>query len=443
MIVNCARALACLSGLLIAEFCAAATSLDSTGDPLFGTDLGAGGGQVRIAFDQGGSNDDQPLALLRTSGGKYLLVSAVTMSATFQTEIGLVRLNPDGSTDTSFGTAGKVVSNVLNSPTAATMDTQGRIVVVGSKTSFNDFGVARFLPNGSLDLSFAGTGSTSVHPTYGGYPTAVGVDPAGLVVVGGNVNTGQQNSQDIHFMWFTDTGSLDGQSGAFSNCYEDVGGQFIHSAYVSSLAIDRNGTLVAAGSCLRRAAVFGPTCTAFPTTLNGGPDGAGNQALAIVFDASGRALVTGSELVGTSGATRSFVTRLGTDGSVDASFGGTQPGAVPGETYLNLPGTTTAGFAAVAARSDGSIVEVGSADGSLLVARLNNDGSQDFNFNAGQSYRIFPFSAGASRGQRVIIDSGRPVIAGSVNGGTPGGQDLAILRLQSDLIFKDRFEPPL
>ncbi len=237
MIVNCARALACLSGLLIAEFCAAATSLDSTGDPLFGTDLGAGGGQVRIAFDQGGSNDEQPLALLRTSGGKYLLVSAVTISATFQTEIGLVRLNPDGSVDTSFGTAGKVVSNVLNSPTAATLDTQGRIVVVGSKTSFNDFGVARFLPNGS-------------------------------------------------------------------------------------------------------------------------------------------------------------------------------------------------------------IVEVGNADGSLLLARLNNNGSQDFSFNGGQSYRIFPFSAGASSGQGVIIDSSRPVIAGSVNGGSPGGRDLAILRLQSDLVFTDRFEPP-
>ena len=92
--------------------------------------------------------------------------------------------------------------------------------------------------------------------------------------------------------------------------------------------------------------------------------------------------------------------------------------------------------------NDGSIVEVGNADGSLLLARLNNNGSQDFSFNGGQSYRIFPFSAGASSGQGVIIDSSRPVIAGSVNGGSPGGRDLAILRLQSDLVFTDRFEPP-
>ena len=436
-----ARAFACFSGLFVTALSASATSSDSNGDPLFGTDLGAGGGQVRIALDQGGNNDDSPLALLRVSGGKYILVSAVTMSATFQTEIGLVRLNPNGSIDTSFGTAGKVVSNALNSPTAATVDTLGRIVVVGSKT-FNDFGVARFLSNGSIDASFAGTGSIGVPVAYGGYPAGVAIDPAGFIVVGGNVSDGQQNGQDIHFMWLTDTGSLDHESAGFSNCYENVGGQFIHGARLSGVAMDRSGIIIAAGSCLRRAAVFGPTCAAVPATLNAGADGANNQARAVIFDAWGRALVTGLEPIGTSGATRSFVTRLGTDRSIDASFGGTQPGAVPGETYLTLSGTTNASFAAVAARSDGSIIEVGRAGGSLLLARLNNNGSQDFSFNAGQGYRTFPFVAGASSGQVVIVESGRPVIVGSVNGGSSGGQDLAMLRLQSDLIFKDRLEPP-
>lgn len=450
MIAKWIRLVLWLSGTLLAPACIAATS-DSAVDTHFGTDLGAGGGQVRIAFDQGGSNDDKPFAVLRTAGGKYVLVSQAATNG-FPSAIGLVRLKQDGSLDTSFGNSGKVVSDALANPAAAVLDAQERIVVVGTKNS-QQFGVARFLANGGLDLSFAGTGSTGAYPqtslfAVAGHATAVVIDPAGFIVAGGNSGGNGQFDNDIDFMWFTDAGLLDHQSWRYGEttaggCASiDSNGTIIRS-FVYGMAISHDGTIVAAGSCFNNAAVYvvnAVGCAAAPETgappLNGGAAAAGNTATGVIFDAWDRLLVVGSD------GTQSFVTRLGPDLCIDPSFGGTQPGAIAGETYLDLAGTTSASFAAIAPRTDGSIIEVGSANGSMLVARLNNNGSEDPTFNAGQSYRTYPFVAGMSDAGALIIAGGKPVVAGTLDGGSPGGLDLAVLQLQSDLVFKNRFEPP-
>jgi uncharacterized delta-60 repeat protein len=92
-------------------------------------------------------------------------------------DLALARFNPDGSLDTTFGTGGKVVTNVGPGNTVEDLrglviQPTGKIIVGGSTaaTEFyvdSDFMVARYNPDGSLDGSF-GTGGIVVTPTAPG-----------------------------------------------------------------------------------------------------------------------------------------------------------------------------------------------------------------------------------------------------------------------------------
>lgn len=431
-----------------------ATAQDAEGDPRFGTDLGAGAGEVRVAFDQGGGNEDRALAVLRTTNGKYVVVADVS------NRIGMVRLNADGSIDTGFGTGGKVVSTALSGVTAATLDSQDRILVAGT-ASPNDFGVARFLPDGSPDAAFAGTGSASVHAVYSGGSSGVAVDKFDRVILVGTTGGPGQFDNVARIARLTASGQLDtgfgdqsllGQHGIASYACSVMVQGTILKAHAYGVAIDSSGNILVAGDCdsppKASVVLSSPDGEAVDlvcggTTLNGAAAGAGNSASAIGLDHSGRALVAGTEPTATTGVYRSFVTRLDSAYCNDPSFGGIQPDAVPGETYLDIPGTTTASLSSVATRSDGSIVEVGVADGAMLITRLHGNGSPDTTFDGNVSYRTFPFAVGSSSAHSAIIDGGRPVIAGYVDSGSPGGLDVAVLRLQSNLIFKDKVEAPL
>jgi uncharacterized delta-60 repeat protein len=104
----------------------------------------------------------QGLAL--QSDGKLLLAGSV--GAGSAARFAVLRLNADGSTDTSFGTAGLVSVTIAgNNERARSVAVQadGRIVVAGgSGAAARNFAVARLLPDGSLDTSFVGTGSVAV-----------------------------------------------------------------------------------------------------------------------------------------------------------------------------------------------------------------------------------------------------------------------------------------
>ncbi|MCX5408820.1 calcium-binding protein [Streptomyces sp. NBC_00335] len=111
----------------------------------------------------------------------------------------LARLNADGSPDPSFGGDGTVVAGFApafpgdagGQATGLALQPDGRFVAVGSvgSTAF-DFGVARYLSNGSLDTSFSGDGMATAD--FGGtdFGRAVAVRSDGAVVAAGTTNTG-------------------------------------------------------------------------------------------------------------------------------------------------------------------------------------------------------------------------------------------------------------
>ena len=102
-----------------------------------------------------------------------ILAAGSADSGDFTYDVALARFDPNGSLDGSFGTGGKVLTNVGPGNTdddvqGVAIQRDGRILIGGSaaKTVFQvdgDSMVARYKPNGSLDPSF-GNGGISVTP---------------------------------------------------------------------------------------------------------------------------------------------------------------------------------------------------------------------------------------------------------------------------------------
>jgi uncharacterized delta-60 repeat protein len=80
-----------------------------------------------------------------------------------RTMFALMRVNTNGTLDTSFGTGGKVFTDINGAPSMATsisLNSAGRIVTGGFlyATGVEYFTFARYLPNGQLDGSFSSGG---------------------------------------------------------------------------------------------------------------------------------------------------------------------------------------------------------------------------------------------------------------------------------------------
>ena len=108
----------------------------------------------------------------------------------------LVRYNADGTLDTSFNGTGKVITSVGNSDSGASelaIQTDGKIVVAGYSLAAPDnwrtadFAVVRYNPDGSLDTSFGGTGKILIPDSDSGdYAYSVAIQPNGKIVVAGS-----------------------------------------------------------------------------------------------------------------------------------------------------------------------------------------------------------------------------------------------------------------
>lgn len=153
----------------------------------------ASGGKVRVAFDTPGTDfTDLPAAVAVTSDGKILVGGTVDV-ATGDTDWGFIRLNPNLTIDTDWGTNGRVKLDVAGLAVmhAMLLEPDGQIVAVGSR----DFGgddqmvIARLNEDGTPDAFFGFLGQT-VFDWNGPGPAddvawAVATDPEGRHVIVG------------------------------------------------------------------------------------------------------------------------------------------------------------------------------------------------------------------------------------------------------------------
>jgi uncharacterized delta-60 repeat protein len=176
-------------------------------------------------------------------------------------DFAVVRLNPDGSLDTSFSGDGKQTTDFGGDDDAAELAIQadGRIVLAGTALRpygyggfflLGEFALARFHADGSLDQSFGDAGK-QIAPENGGheYATGMALQADGkIVVVGWQYDTGYpENGTWFALARYRADGSLDTPFGwRYTSFLGDVA--FGAQALAQAVAIQADGKIVAAGS---------------------------------------------------------------------------------------------------------------------------------------------------------------------------------------------------
>ena len=162
---------------------------------------------------------------------------------------GVVRYNPDGSLDPSFNFDGKVttpVGTTSDGANALLIQANGKIVVAGSAANGTntDFALVRYNPNGSLDTSF-GNGGISLTPVGAASDVAndMAIQANGKIIVVGSSQTGQ-NMNSLVVVRYNPNGSLDSSYGNDGKFLVDFGSV---SEIGHGIALDANGKAVVAG----------------------------------------------------------------------------------------------------------------------------------------------------------------------------------------------------
>jgi uncharacterized delta-60 repeat protein len=126
----------------------------------------------------------------------------------------LVRYNPDGSLDKSFGNNGTVLTGFggVTIPTSIALEPDGKIVIGGNyNATYTEFLLARYTTNGTLDGSFGHQGIITTN--FGKYGDAIDdivIQPDGKIIVGGQ--TGLQfdfQNENVAIARYQINGDLD------------------------------------------------------------------------------------------------------------------------------------------------------------------------------------------------------------------------------------------
>src|SRR5262249_14834108 len=136
----------------------------------------------------------------------------------------VMRLNPDGSPDVEFGDESLAMADAGldgGSANAVAIQKDGKIVAAGEGPG-SDFGVARWLPDGTPDPAFNGGKVASVDFGQQEYANAVAIQKDGKIVAGGLTEGG--NVGDFALARLNTDGSPDAFFGAGGRVVTDFGG---------------------------------------------------------------------------------------------------------------------------------------------------------------------------------------------------------------------------
>ena len=344
-------------------------------------------------------------------------------------DFALARYNADGSLDTSFSGDGRQTTDFGGSDGASDVALQGaKVIAVGSTgaAASSDFALARYNADGSLDTSFSGDGKETTD--FGGSDGAsdVALQGAKVIAVG---STGAAASSDFALARYNADGSLDTN---FSGDGKQTTG-FAGFDAANGVAIQADGKIVAVGSAgaegfaLARYNADGSLDASFSgdgkQTTDFGDD---SRARAVALQGDGKIVVVG--FTGDFGGGDFALARYNPNGSLDSSFSG------DGKQTTNVGGDfDSAG--GVAVRGDGKIVVVGRAGAccggaDFGLARYNANGSLDTNFSGDGKERT-PFSAGGDEANGVALQ-GSKIIAVGQSFSTTGAGVFALARYNTD-----------
>jgi uncharacterized delta-60 repeat protein len=204
-------------------------------DGTLDTTFGVGGSVISSA----GTN---PVVALAPDGGILVSSNAGAAAAVFEPKAGglIERYRPDGTLDTSFGTAGSVkipTTDTLSSDTPPVAVQNDGSVLVLSRDQLG-LGVQRLSPSGQPDQSFGGSGHVRLfvgRQDLFDEPRAIAIDSSDRIVIAG-VITGDGDRGSV-VIRLTPAGGLD-------RTFSDDGHVVLSSLSISSLLVQPSGAIV-------------------------------------------------------------------------------------------------------------------------------------------------------------------------------------------------------
>jgi uncharacterized delta-60 repeat protein len=232
-------------GKIVVTGAAADVSLTDFGVVRYNTD-----GSLDSSFGSGGkvstdfSNDnDYALAVAIQSDGKIVVAGNTAIGGLFY--FGVVRYNSNGALDGGFGTGGKLHHFPFGYAQDIAVQSDGKIISAGRVTTSGDeeFALGRYNPDGSLDTSFNGTGEVTTD--FNGLPDeceSIAIQADGKIVAVGRAR--MSGPDDFGIARYNSDGSLDSSFGSAGKVATDFFGAG-DGGY--SVAIDANGKIIVAG----------------------------------------------------------------------------------------------------------------------------------------------------------------------------------------------------
>lgn len=403
-------------------------------DPAFGS-----GGKVSTDFNQ---TPDQGYSMAIQSDGKIVVAGQHnTQTIGGEVHFALARYNANGTLDTSFGTGGKVTTHLggisQGTAFAVAIQSDGKIVAAGriNTGAGENFALVRYNPNGSLDTSF---GSGGIVTTNAGgsqsWAYAVAVLADGKVVAAGFSNALPGRSVLIRN---NADGSLDSGFGTGGIALGTAGGGTLRS-----VVIQPDGKIVAAGWADVGAAGAADILVA-RYNADGSPDplfgtggyvqtGVGSlhdQAYSVALQPDGRIVVAGF-IVPSAGAWNSALVRYNSDGTLDSAFG------TDGKVVTSV-GLGNDGFRSVALQSDGKLVAGGYRVTPMpnnvnlwetSIVRYDANGSLDGSFGSGGIAATSTGNNDSGAFGLGIAADGRIIAVSSPYMGNPQDNNFALAR---------------
>jgi len=403
-------------------------------------------------------------AMVAQPDGRILFAAQCRGISVQKTAFCVMRLLANGQADNSFGTGGVAITHVTSGfgadiPQAMLLQPDGKIVVAGTCNSVaggDDFCLVRHLASGALDSTFGSAGRV-VTPMSAGNGNdlahALALDAAGNIVVAGQCGA---PSSSCLASYDATTGALRAGFGSGGIRLFRLSGDPGANESINALASDRFGRLHTAGSCNPNTNTGLDFCVA-RLRIDGALDGNFGQGTGWVptsffadkFDDTANSLVVqpdGKLVAGgmcrlSSTSHGLCLARYHGNGALDTSFDAAF--AASGKVATTLPTHTVSGIRALALQPDGRIVAAGICQ--RLVAatvtatdncalRYLPEGQLDGSFGVngfavtfpGSSTTLLPLSANAA----TMLPGGRILVATACANTGTGTADACVIALK-------------
>ena len=229
------------NGTNLLDFAVTRHNRDGSLDTTFDSD-----GKLTTSISNG--TEDYAEALALQTDGKIVVAGHAHLGTQNENFV-LVRYNADGSLDANFGSSGKVVTSF--GPSAyindVALQSNGKIVVVGSLAvgSSSDFAIFRYNSDGTRDQTFGTNGLvTTDFATRLDSASALQILPDGKIIVGGFATV---VTQDFGLAKYNADGSLDTTFGSGGKVTHTMA-PGDHPDNINALKIQPDGKIVATGT---------------------------------------------------------------------------------------------------------------------------------------------------------------------------------------------------